>query len=180
LISFLTYSEARQFASGVNEAALIKSAQTESRANTFLSHSHADIESLAGVVSVLSNHGGVVYVDVVDKLMPIVPSEDTALIVREQIRRCPRFVVLVSTSSKNSRWIPWELGLADGTGKDASIALFPLATTGNEQSWSEVEYLSLYRRIVWGNFPNKAAEWLVYDHHNNSASRLSDWIKNGF
>ncbi len=44
----------------------------------------------------------------------------------------PKMVVLVSANTKESRWIPWELGLGDEAIKISNVALFPVVvdTTG--------------------------------------------------
>jgi hypothetical protein len=142
----------------------------------FLSHSHKDEKFLPGVVSILEGHGGSVYVDVQDKRLPETASVETARILRQNLSACRKFVVFVTTESKDSKWIPWELGLGDGEKTLRNVALFPAAKQDCDQAWAEREYLGLYDRIVWGQFKDKQFEWLVLCHHENTAVTLGAWL----
>lgn len=151
---------------------------TKSEKDTFLSHSSKDNELLSGVVAILENHGASVYIDNADESLPKNPSVKTAEILRSNLRSTKKFVLFVTTNSKDSIWIPWELGVADGEKRPANVALFPSAKEQLEQSWSEQEYLGLYRRIIWANLKGEENPlWLVYDHHDNTATKLSDWLR---
>lgn len=157
---------------------LMKSAALKAEKDTFLSHSSKDNELVPGVVLLLQNHGGQVYVDLGDDRLPEPPSVATAQLLRDTIREMRRFVILVSPNSNGSKWIPWELGLADGQKSTAAVALFPVVQKITETKWAEQEYLGLYRRIVWG--PLKGYEknvWMVYDHHTNTADLLGKWLR---
>jgi hypothetical protein len=150
---------------------------TKSEKDTFLSHSSKDNEMLPAVVAILENHGARVYIDNTDESLPINPSVKTAEILRSNLRNTKKFVLFVTTNSKDSIWIPWELGVADGEKRPANVALFPSAEGQYEQSWSEQEYLGLYRRIIWANLKGEEKpQWLVYDHHNNTAISLYQWL----
>ncbi|MCI9876950.1 toll/interleukin-1 receptor domain-containing protein [Pseudomonas atacamensis] len=81
---------------------------------TFISHSSKDGELVEGAVEVIANHGGIPYIDDVDPAMPSHTSEETAQLLKKRIVECKRFVLLTSPNSKDSRWVPWELGVADG------------------------------------------------------------------
>ena len=107
---FATFDDLRRFAPTINEARVyLRKAASEVNKNVFLSHSSKDHEHLPGVIAVLDGHGGRVYIDDGDKRLPSNPSPKTADILRKTIKRLPRFVLFVTTNSKNSRWIPWEL-----------------------------------------------------------------------
>ncbi len=87
-------------------------------------------------------------------------------------------VVLVSTNTKESRWIPWELGLGDEAKKTWNVALFPVVEKNYETAWTKQEYLGLYRRIIWGTFKGKEKnEWMVHDHRDNTADPLGKWLR---
>jgi hypothetical protein len=91
---------------------------------------------------------------------------------------CRKFVLLVTPNSKDSKWIPWELGLGDGANRDANVALFPSAEKSYEQQWSEQEYLGLYQRIVWGKLgEHKDNCWFVLNHRKNTGIRLKEWLQ---
>jgi len=110
--------------------------------------------------------------------LPAKPSKETAAILRDTIRTLEKFVVFVTPNSKDSRWIPWELGLGDAYKNPRNVALFPASERTSDQEWAEQEYLGLYRRIVWGKIEgHEKACWIVYDHIENSAETLGKWLR---
>ena len=46
----------------------------------------------------------------------------------------------------NSKWVPWETGVADQAKNNESIAVIPVNDSGGRFEGSE--YLQLYRRII--------------------------------
>ncbi len=157
---------------------ILKSARSQSvSVATFLSHSSKDIEILPGVINILKNHGAVVYIDEVDPNMPPYTSHETARLLKERINNSKRFVLLTSENSKDSRWVPWELGLADGYKSMNRIALFPSSDSMYVDKWSSWEYLGLYLKIVWGKLRGYDKEvWMVLDEESNTATELSAWL----
>lgn len=155
----------------------VETAQNRSkRGSTFLSHSSKDEELLPVIIGILENHGASVYVDKKDSRLPDKTSEETASILRDTIIECSKFILFVTTNSKESKWIPWELGFSDGNKRSSRTAIFPAAENFYENSWAEQEYLGLYERIVWGNFKDKDPEWLVFNFRANTALPLRDWL----
>lgn len=145
--------------------------------STFLSHSSKDDELVAGAISVLENHGGRVYVDEIDPEMPPYTNAKTAALLKTRIRDTSRFVLLASKNSKDSRWAPWELGIADGLKPPSNIALFPASDSNYDQSWASWEYLGLYDRIVWGELTGYDGNvWMVLDEKKNTATELRKWL----
>ena len=176
--AFATYSDLVKFGLEAGAARLLREASSKEGKTVFLSHSSADNDLVPGVISVLENHGGRVYVDKKDPALQEMEMVDIANRLRSAVRVCRKFVLLVTPRSKGSKWIPWELGLGDGANHDVNVALFPSAETILEQQWSEQEYLGLYQRIIWGDRigePN--GQWLVLDHRKNSAIKLGDWLR---
>ena len=157
---------------------LVEASSTKSGKTVFLSHSSKDKVHLPAVISILQNHGGNVYIDSQDDRLPTTPNRETAEILRGTVTSCRRFVLFVTTNSKDSRWIPWELGLADGEKGQWPVALFPIAEKSFEQKWSEAEYLGLYQRIVWGQIKDvtQKNEWIVLNHEKNTAVTLRRWL----
>ncbi len=179
---FATFDDLRRFGKELRTDVLLEEAsRTKTGKTVFLSHSTEDKEHLPAVISILKNHGGRVYVDSEDDRLPNSPNRETADILRETVRSCHRFVLFVTTNSKNSRWIPWELGLADGEKGEWPVALFPTAEKSNEQTWAETEYLGLYQRIVWGKIKDvmKDDGWIVLNHEKNEAVTLGRWLTEG-
>lgn len=174
---FVTYDELKTFSKRTEARSVFESATRQFGKTVFLSHSSKDHEMLPGVVLILENHGGRVYVDEADRELQGTDFQKTAERLRDVVKTCQKFVLFVTKQTKDSTWIPWELGLGDGNRNEQNVALFPSADQQYDQSWSEQEYLGLYRRIIWGNFQNKEPEWLALDHRNNTAVTLGDWLK---
>lgn len=117
------------------------------------------------------------YADNGDTRLPDIPSPETAQILRDTLTACRKLVVLVTTNSKDSKWIPWELGLGDGYHAPDAVALLPAIPEGGPQLWAEREYLGLYDRIVWGKIKGDLKEhWIVWNHQSNTAIALEQWI----
>lgn len=146
-------------------------------AYTFVSYSSKDSEYLPFVLKILTNHGAMPYVDKGDARLPNPPSVKTAEVLKDTIKQSKRMVVFVTTNSKDSKWIPWELGLGDGSKTNNDIALFPSAESSYDTEWIEQEYLGLYKRIVYGKLENYSEDvWMVLDYQNNTATELSKWL----
>ncbi len=175
---FVTYTELRKIGSEADAFRLIKAAEVKEGKTVFLSHSSTDDVLLPGVIRILEGHGGKVYVDRKDPTLKQLDIVDIANRLRGAVRLCRRFVLLVTPNSKDSSWIPWELGLGDGANREVNVALFPSAETASEQQWSEQEYLGLYQRIIWGNFTGEEkGQWIVLDHRKNTARKLEEWLR---
>jgi hypothetical protein len=129
-----TYAELRAWGSRPEARTLFEKAFCLPGKNVFLSHTTADDDLVPGVVLVLQGHGASVYVDHQD---PSVAGTDCVAIaehLREVMSQCSRLVMLASPKSKDSKWIPWELGLADGLERQRNVALFPSAESSSDLS----------------------------------------------
>lgn len=163
----------------VNEqVTLQKSASSRNLSgSTFLSHSSKDKELVVGAIRILENHGGKVYVDEIDPAMPPYTTDETAELLKQRIYQTNRFVLLASKNSQDSRWVPWELGVADGAKGLGKIALFPASDSTHDDTWASWEYLGLYRRIVWGDLQgHEKPLWMVLDKKRNTATPLGTWL----
>jgi len=161
------------------QASIIRKAERASPSrSTFLSHSTKDQAILPYVVKLLEDHGASVYVDKKDPALPPVTSRVTASTLRTRLRQCEKFILLTSPNSKDSRWMPWELGLADGYRTPKNVAILPTPETSHERVWSEQEYLGIYDRIVYGTLQGHSSQvYMVWDQENNTAIELSAWLR---
>jgi len=159
---------------------LAKVAKAEARSSvnaTFLSHSSRDDDVMPAVVRILEGHGASVYLDKKDGDLLSKSPKDIAETLRNRIVNCKKFVVFASVSIRDSKWVPWELGLADGYKKPKNVCLFPAPESASEYRWTEQEYLGIYDRIVWGTFKQKdRPEWMVWNHKENTATALREWL----
>lgn len=178
MVEYATFEDLSSYSQGVDKQILLREAFSISKKNIFLAHSSKDEKHLPDIIYILKKHGGRVYVDKGDARLPKKPNKGTAEILRKTIQKCHRFILFVTPNSKDSRWIPWELGLADGKKSSMSVVLFPTLEYRDEQDWAETEYLGLYRRIVWVQTKSmKEKRWFVFDHEHNSGTPLEQWIR---
>ena len=177
----VTKSQLRNWASELSfseQENLKKSANSQSLDGaTFLSHSSKDEDLVVGAMQVLKNHGARVYIDKIDPEMPPYTNHETAALLKRRISQTRRFVLLATENSKESNWVPWELGVADGYKGIGKIALFPASDTMYDKAWASWEYLGLYRRIVWGRLEGYSDSlWMVQNEKENTAIALRDWL----
>ena len=110
---------------------------------TFVSYSSKDSEYLPYVLKILVNHGANPYIDKGDQRLPSPPSSKTAEVLKDTIKKSKKMVVFVTSNSKDSKWIPWELGLGDGMKTKEHIVIFPSAEKSYETEWLEQEYFDI-------------------------------------
>lgn len=133
---------------------------------------------MPGVVLILENHGATVYLDKFDPTLSEKSPKEIATALRARISSSKKFMVFASDHIKESKWVPWELGLADGCKRSGNVAIFPAPEKAFEYRWTEQEYLGIYDRVVWGTFKgNDKPEWMVWNHVSNEAMPLREWIE---
>lgn len=179
--SYTTKAELRQFGEEILTEARVnlrKAAKDRSPINaTFLSHSSKDEDLVAGTIRILTNHGALVYTDKIDPTMPPYTTKETASKLKTRISQSKKFVLLATANSKDSKWVPWELGIADGYKGLNHIALFPAVEERNDTSWTSWEYMGLYLRIIWGEIEGYPKPmWIVLDESENTATPLGKWL----
>lgn len=146
--------------------------------DVFLSHSSKDKDILPSIINFISQYGVNVYIDKSDVELPRKTSPETGEILKNRIQKAKKFIVLVSENSKDSKWIPWELGIADEKKKIENVALLPSVQSSSQSNWPEQEYLGLYPRIVLETFSGQTTPvWMVLDHHSNTGIELGQWLK---
>lgn len=87
----------------------------------FVSHQKADTDKASEIARRLKvRHQIDSYLDVIDPRLSY-NGEDLARYIRTEMGKCTQLLAVVSTATKASQWVPWEIGVA--TEKN-----FPLAT----------------------------------------------------
>ncbi len=142
----------------------------------FLSHKSEDDELVAGTLLVLEDNGATVYVDHKDRSLDGASGVAVAGHLRKVIGLCAKLVMLATPAAAHSKWIPWELGFADGQKQDRNVALFPVATLSPDMGWAEQEYLGLYQRIALTSSSAVTQDGLCGDHIHKKGMSLRDWI----
>ena len=137
--------------------------------SVFLSHSHSDKDLVLPAVLFLKSQGVEVYVDWMDGEMPARTSAETARKLKAKIREHDKFIILVTENSKDSRWVPWELGIADGEKGIPKIASFPIRN--DDKEFHGNEYFSIYPRIYKVN-----DSWYVWLSEPVEYKPLRQWL----
>ena len=136
----------------------------------FVSHSSADNEFIRKELLFLKYAKGGVsgYVDWQDPQLQHPTDSQTALRLKDRIRRARKLIYVVTNDSLKSVWCSWELGFADRDKGIENLAI--LAIKPNNGRWNKNEYIQQYPWISYeGGFfrvtmPNGASqslyEWL--------------------
>jgi hypothetical protein len=117
-----------------------------SKRTAFLCHSHKDKDLVEGLQVLLSENGMELYVDWQDHEMPDSPNKKTADYIKLRITVFDWFFFLATPNSTQSRWCPWEIGIADC--KKEADKIFIIPTTDYSGNWYGNEYLQLYQQIT--------------------------------
>lgn len=179
MAEYLTRDELLRKAGPITEQASIirRTASKSAQGSVFLSHSTADEDILPGVIRLLEEHGASVYIDKKDETLPPYTNRETALALKQRIQQSKKFIVLTSVKSKESRWVPWELGMADGYLSPKNTAILPALDSATDHKWSEREYLGVYDRIVFGKLGSRERPvYMVRNQEKNSARELREWL----
>jgi len=126
--------------------AFIKESKSAAELTVFLSHSHADEKRVRGLINLLAKLGIKLYVDWLDHTMPKHTTRETASKIKAQIKSNDVFMLLATTSALASRWVPWEVGVADSIKPLDTIVVVPVADKSGRFEGNE--YLQLYKRLV--------------------------------
>lgn len=111
----------------------------------FLSHRHAELEDLKGVIGKLQYLGADVYIDSNDKKMTGRTSGKTAELIKVALEKCDKFILLATDKAIKSFWCNWELGLGDKSKYPDHIAILPMKERGvSDKEYKGNEYLQIY------------------------------------
>lgn len=128
---------------------ILEHSQFSAKTTVFISHRHDDLEDLQGVLGFLEDEYKVkVYIDSKDSSMPITTSAETAINLKDRIRKCDRFILLATNGAIESKWCNWELGFGDANKYPDKIAIFPLKPKGTyDFQYKGNEYMRIYPYI---------------------------------
>jgi hypothetical protein len=175
-MAFVTFDQLSRAAPVISEkrASLSKGLSAKT---VFLSHTQFDDSKYVyGAMEILEQHGAKVYVDVADASISAMAMNDRCAHVHRVIETCPRLVLLFTEKTNTSRWIPWELGLADGCHSVTRVATFPVSISSKEEPWGKQEYLGMYPQIVYATL-NGNPQYAVRDPRDGKCWTLAEWLK---
>ena len=148
--------------------------KVEREYDIFLSHSFQDAENVYALYKYLKSFGWSVYVDWIEdsQLDRQNVTKATAELLRIQMKRSKTLIYASSNASKDSKWMPWELGFFDGY-KPNKIAILPITHERDKyKDFVGVEYLSLYPYINIGT----TELWLKDPESHNYLKELKTFI----
>lgn len=175
-MSYLKESDLRGYAQSaqkIQEArTYIVKAAYEASKTVFLSHSHKDKDLAQGLVNYLAGLGIKLYVDWQDSGMPRITDRKTAENIKKKISDLSYFLILATPNALNSRWVPWEIGVADQVKAQEKIAVIPVVDQSGKFEGNE--YLQLYNRVEADNF----GKMLVFEKSQTySSDDIKAWLK---
>ena len=148
-MAYFTESQLRDHATRLKYASTtfsnIKTFSSQAQTTIFLSHSSKDRELAQGLVYYLGSLGITVYVDWNDSDMPRVTNRETAEKLKGKIKDNRLFMILATKNALESKWVPWEVGIADQCKGEQSMVLVPVADSSGRFEGNE--YLQLYQRL---------------------------------
>lgn len=145
--------------------------------NIFLSYRRKDRQWVDPIVRFLKRIGVSVYIDYLDENLDDLENEQVAQTLRERIGECKKFICLATPNAKESKWMPWELGLGDRIVNYLNVAILPL--TNNQNNWGDQEYGRIYGRIeniASYGFDKDDTWYIIYP--NGQRTNLKKWFLN--
>lgn len=147
----------------------------KSHYDIFLSYSFYDIDYAKKIYQLLLKHGFSVYADFIDNSFS---RKNVNKVTAEKLifamKKCDSLVYIHSKSSKDSKWCPWEIGLASGI-NNFKCAILPLIEDYYE--FDRQEYLMIYPVIELRNTTTGIEKLWAFEGENYNS--LNEWIKTG-
>ncbi len=125
----------------------IKKIASAAELTVFLSHSHDDADLARGFKNEMASYGIDVYIDWEDSTLPKTPNKETAERIKEKIKQLDVFILLATENALDSKWCPWELGVADSLKGPDDILILPIVKYYDDE-FKGNEYLQLYNRVI--------------------------------
>lgn len=148
-----------------------RASRAQADTDVFLSHSHQDADIVEAAARLLAEQGVGVYIDWMDPGMPSETSPATAARIKQKIGANRKFALLVTENSRSSKWVPWELGCADGVRGLDHMAI--LAVEDRVGALNGSEYLGLYAQIA----REVDGVWIVIRPGESKGPTLASWLR---
>jgi hypothetical protein len=173
-MAYFTEQQLERFAESYDLEKRASQFLNESKASAglsiFLSHSHKDRKKARGLIRHFAGLGVEVYVDWNDSDMPRETNRETAERIKSKIDETRLFMVLATRNALDSKWVPWEIGVADKTKGEAAVLIIPVEDASGHFAGSE--YLRLYRRVMIADDGKDA----VFEPDKTKGSYLKDYF----
>lgn len=140
--------------------------------DTFFAHSSDDIELIKKIIEYFHMLGAKPYIDKDDMELPEHTDIDTAKKLKSNIGACKRFVIVVTDNSINSKWVPWELGVADMLKSYQNVAILPIESVDIDENFKGNEYLGIYKQIR-----ERHGKLIIYNPENEKITSIEEWLR---
>lgn len=142
----------------------------------FLSYNHKDIVLAKAVYHELINQGISVYADFIDPTFKTIVDKTTALILCDRLADCKALAYIHTANASNSKWCPWEIGLASGLRDFKCLIISAIERDDNE--FIRQEYLLLYPFTSYSPDLNGNGPYFwVRTSKKGKSEKLIDWLK---
>lgn len=115
----------------------------------FISHKSEDADVAMWIHSWLGSFGVDTYIDKLDSLVGTAKGEDLGDYFRQQLQRCTHLMAVISGKTRESWWVPFEIGIATERG-------YPFSTFA-DQGDGYRKYPQLYGRSY--DIPEYLRKW---------------------
>lgn len=168
---FLREDQLINVARSFPQSGYVTASKTLAQVRIFLSHSHKDRELIEGFIKLFAAIVKVsIYVDWQDPTMPESTNRETADRIKRKINELDYFLILATTSALASRWVPWEIGIADTVKSANKMLVVPIADPSGRFNGNE--YLQLYQRAEFRNDGSLG----VFAPYMNFGIPIQSWI----
>lgn len=120
----------------------------------FISHKQQDAALARKLADKVKALGHVPYLDVTDEFLKQSNSKALAEGIRERLRQARCLLYVLTPTSTQSKWMPWELGFFDGRWGQPTVGLYvadkaamPELQKGGRGRFTVQEYLELYQVV---------------------------------
>ena len=151
----------------------VKSDPAQAKLSIFLSHSHHDRLLVEGLIRFFATQGVTIYVDWNDGSMPRITNRETAAKLKKRMESCALFMVLATQNAIESKWVSWEVGVADQMKGEERVTVIPVADPSGR--YPGAEYLQLYRRFAQSDYTG--TRWIYEAESETLTSGLGDYFK---
>lgn len=159
----------------LNENKLIKDGVKEY--DLFLSYNHKDFDLAKAIYLELISQGIKVYVDFKDNSFQRITNQETAKILCDRLSSCKALAYIHTKNARESKWCPWEIGLASGL-KNFKCIIIP-AIENNDNEFERQEYLMLYPFVTYEAMTKSNYHYIfwVRSQLGDNPIQLKQWIK---
>lgn len=162
----------QNFATVLSEIVGAKSPPLQKTFDIFLSYRSDDIDVVLGIYIDLVRLGYDVYLDrIMDpQLDRGKVTKDTADVLRHRLIQSKVLFYACTENAGGSRWMPWELGFADGYRCKAAIV--PVTESAE---FPGTEFLSIYPKVKRNESPNHGGLWIYEPDGKTLIGRFEKW-----